>query len=271
MNFDFEKYSISSIDAIRGFSIATKELLFELDEIQDATLEGDAETVWSTGRQGRRLSSMKRNKTCSISANNGFVVGGLMAQQFGDQDPTIDFENPTTSIPHGERLIAGTGGTTTETTYAATGIVGNEIAWIYRTNRDGSPGQSFPQAATASATAFAYNPATREITLPTGVFNAGDMITVFYEHMTRGKRYVNRSDSYAGDCYLICDITVKDVCDGTLQYSKLVMPKVSMSDNFSFAFGNDMVVQSFSAEASASICAGESEYFYWVIKGNSSV
>ena len=82
--------------------------------------------------------------------------------------------------------------------------------------------------------------------------------------MFSGTKQASRSDSYAQDAYLVCDIMVKDVCDGTMQHSKLVMPRVTISDNFSFNFGNDMAVQAFSAEATASICAGEREYFYWV-------
>ena len=37
--------------------------------------------------------------------------------------------------------------------------------------------------------------------------------------MTMGRRYANRSDSYAGDSYIVCDIIVKDVCDASLQHS----------------------------------------------------
>ena len=265
MVLDFDKYSISSIDSIVGFDLASRECLFILDEIQDATLEGDAELVWATGREGRRLSALKRNKTCSISANNGFIVGGLLAQTIGDHSPVTDRENPTIRIPAFERLGVTNGATIATTSFVAVGATGNEIGWIYRANRDGSQEQKFPQAAYASEAAFAYDPATREITLPIGgAFSEGDMVIVFYEYMTKGRRYTNRSDSYAGDVYLVCDIMVKDVCDGTMQHSKLVMPRVTISDNFSFSFGSDMAVQAFSAEASASICAGESEYFYWV-------
>ena len=261
---DFDKYSITSVDSIVGFDLATKECLFILDELQEATLEGDAEVIWATGREGRRLSSMKRNKTFTITATNGLIVGGLMAQQLGDRERVSDTTNATIRIPAFERIPVGSGNTV-ETQFTAVGSVGNEIGWIYRANRDGSQGQKFAQAATASATAFAYDPATRTISLPTGgAFAEGDMVIVFYEYMTMGRRYANKSDSYAGDAYLVCDIIVKDVCDATLQHSKLVIPRVSMSDNFNLSFGADMAVQAFSAEAVASICAGEAEYFYWV-------
>ena len=265
MSLDFDKYSISSIDSIVGFDLATRECIFILDEIQDATLEGDAELVWATGREGRRLSALKRNKTCSISANNGFIVGGLLAQTIGDQNPETDRTTASIRIPAFERLTVGSTGTVI-TAFEAVGTPGNEIGWIYKSNRDGSQGQKFAQAATASATTFAYDPATREITLPVGEFAIGDMVILFYEYLTMGKKYVNRSDSYAGDVYLVCDIMVKDVCDGTIQHSKLVMPRVTISDTFSFSFGGDMAVQSFAAEASASVCAGQSEYFYWVMR-----
>ena len=263
MALDFDKYSISSIDSIVGFDIATKECLFILDEIQDATLEGDAEVIWATGREGRRLSALKRNKTCSISANNGFIVGGLLAQTIGDANPVTDVDNPTIRMPAFERIQVATAGEV-QTAFTAVGTTGNEIGWIYMANRDGSQGRKFTQAAAASAETFAYDPATRMITLPTGVFQVGDVVIVFYEYLTRGRKYSNRSDAYAQDAYLVCDIMVKDVCDGTMQHSKLVMPRVTISDTFSFTFGSEMAVQAFSAEATASICAGEREYFFWV-------
>ena len=260
---DFNNYSITSIDSITGFDIATGECVFILDEIQDATIEGDAEVVWQTGREGRRLSALKRNKTCSITANNGFIVGGLLREQIGDTDPTIDMENATIEMPAFERLTVAGGAV--ETTFEAVGTAGAEIMWVYRQNRDSSQGEKFAQGASASADTFAYDPATRTITLPTGEFEDGDMVIVFYNHLTRGVRYTNRSDQYAGDVRLVCDILVSDVCDGSMTHSKLVMSRASLSDNFSFTFGSDPAVQSFTAEAIATVCGGEREFFYWVI------
>ena len=263
MALNFDKYAIASIDSITGFDLSTKECIFILDEIKDATLEGAAETVWSTGKEGRRLSAMKRNKTCSISANNGFIVGGLLAQTIGDGSPEEDFTSATILMPAFERIEVGSGNTV-ETAFEAEGTTGSEIAFIYKANKDGSQGAKYPQAATASATAFAYDPDDKEITLPTGVFTEGDVVIVFYDYKTKGRKYSNKSDTYAGDVYLVVDVLVKDICDGSLQHSKLVMPKVTIDDNFSFAFGNDMAVQAFRAEANSSICAKNSEYFYWV-------
>jgi len=263
MALNFDKYAIVSIDSITGFDLSTKECLFILDEIKDATLEGAAETIWSTGKEGRRLSAMKRNKTCAISANNGFIVGGLLAQTIGDLDPEEDFTTASILMPAFERIEV-TDPTKVELAFAAQGVTGNEIGWIYKANKDGSQGEKFAQAASATATQFAYDDTDKEITLPTGKFAAGDVVIVFYEYLTKGRKYSNKSDVYAQDCYLVCDIMVKDVCDGTLQHSKLVMPKVTLDDNFSYTFGNDMAVQAFRAEANSSICSKDREYFYWV-------
>jgi hypothetical protein len=263
MALSFDKYAIVSIDSITGFGISTKECLFILDEIKDATLEGGAEIIWSTGKEGRRLSAMKRNKTCSISANNGFIVGGLLAQTIGDENPEEDFTSASIKMPAFERIEVGAGGVV-ETAFAATGTIGNEIGYVYKANKDGSQGQKFAQGAAASTTLFSYDPGDKEITLPTGAFNEGDVVIVFYEYLTKGRKYSNKSDNYAGDVYLVCDILVKDVCDGSVQHSKLVMPKVTLDDNFSYAFGNDMAVQAFRAEANSSICSKNREYFYWV-------
>jgi hypothetical protein len=228
-------------------------------------LEGAAETVWSTGKEGRRLSSLKRNKTCTITANNGFIVGGLLAQTIGDFDPEEDFVSESISMPAFERIEVGAGGVSVLTTFTATGTAGNELGFIYMANKDGSQGQKYAQDATASATKFAYVPGTKTITLPTGIFTEGDVVIVFYDYLGTGRKYSNKSDSYAGDVYLVADIMIKDVCDGSLLHSKLVMPKVTISDNFSYTFGDSMAVQAFSAEANSSICSNDREYFYWVM------
>ena len=52
--------------------------LFTLDELQNATIAQGQEKTDITGRQGRKLSSLKKNKTVTISGNNGIVSGGLL-------------------------------------------------------------------------------------------------------------------------------------------------------------------------------------------------
>jgi len=264
MAFGFDKYTFESLDTIVGFRPSDDACLFILDEIQDGEISGDAELTWSTGRRGRRLAATKSNKTCSITANNGFVVGGLLAVQIGDENPTEDFETASIKAPAFEKITVGDTNTVT-LSHQAIGENGNEIGLIYKANKDGSQGESYAQAAAASATEFAFDGADT-ITLPANAFKADDVVIVFYNYNTKGRMYTNKSSNYAGSAKIICDITVKDVCDGTTKHSKVIFPRVEISDTWSFSFGNDNAVHAFSAEAAATMCDsnGDSDYFYWI-------
>ncbi|MCL2020439.1 MAG: hypothetical protein FWG70_11905 [Oscillospiraceae bacterium] len=263
MALNFDKYSISAIDTATGFDLATGECLFIFDEIKNGSIEGAAEVRWSTGRKGRRLFAVKNNKTCTVTLNNGFIVGGALALSIGDFSPTADFNAASILIPAFERIEVGES-ETIKISHKAVGVCGNEIGFIYKANKDGSQGEPYTQNSAASSSSFAYDGET-EITLPTDEFNRGDIVIVFYEYLTKGVKYSNKSNSYSGSCKLILDVLAEDVCTGAVRHSKLVMPKVLVNDKFNFSFGDDMSVQSFSAEARASVCEGrDSEYFYWI-------
>ena len=261
---DYNKYSITSLETVTLFDIATGQCKAILDEIKDATLEGAAEIVWSTGAQGRRLSSFKRNKTLAFSCNNGYIVGGLLAQQFGDESPLEDMATATIPNPAFEYLAVAGGGATATLANTAVGDPGSEILWLYAVNKDRSQGKAYAQGAAAGADTFSYDPATNEVTLPTGAFNDGDEAIVFYEFLAKGVKFSDRSDSYAGDAKVVFDYIVKDVCTGDLRHAMFVMPKGSIDDNFSLSFGNDMAVHPFRIEASADICSKDREYGYWI-------
>lgn len=275
---DFNNYSITSIDSIVGFALSNNpestpgaddgwdagQCLFILDELQDATLSGEAEVIWQTGREGRRLSALKRNKTCTIEANNGFIVGGLLAQQIGDFHVQRSTAANPIRMPAFERLPVVIDSGDATVTLPNAPITGT-LTHIYVANRDGSQGA---RIAANGTDGFTLTGTTIELpdTIPGGggAWTTDHRIIAFYDFETQGRRYVNRSDQYAQDVRLVCDIVVKDVCTGALQHSKLVMPRASISDTFSFAFGSDPAVQAFTAEAIASVCGGDREFFYWV-------
>jgi len=259
-----DKYALVSLDAIYGLKPGTNELKFILDEIKNGNISGEAEISWMTGRRGRRLAAIKSNKTCTITADNGYIVGGLLAAQIGDENPVAAYTTPDIEAPMFERITVGAG-TTVQLAHEAVGDLGNEVKFIYKANKDGSQGEVFAQAATASATEFAFD-GTKQITLPTGKFAAGDVVIVFYNYKTKGVMYTNRSADYAGSAKLICTVMVKDICSGAEKVSTVTFPKAEISDNFSINFGTDVAVHGFEAQAVADACAGEqSDYFYWIV------
>ena len=70
--------TITSLETINAFDIVTGAYKFTLDELQNATIAQTQERVDITGKQGRKLSSLKRNKAVTISGANGMISGGLL-------------------------------------------------------------------------------------------------------------------------------------------------------------------------------------------------
>ena len=261
----YDNFVIDSIDRVTGFRIATKENLFVLEDVKDGNLENAGEKVFGTGKAGVRISALSRNKSSKFSVNNGFMVGGLIAVQTGTEAEISDSE--TILMPQFEYLELKTASPTTiETTFAASGLLGKEIPWIYKSNKDGSTGEKFTQAAAASATEFAYDPATKLITLPTGVFAEGDIVIASYEYKSKGRKYVNRGDTFAEDCMIVMDILLRDICDNaSVTHSKIVMPKAAVELNWGIQFGSEPAVHAFSCEALQDRCSIDRELWYWVI------
>ena len=85
--------TVTSLETIDAFDIVTGAYLFTLDELQNATIAQSQEKTDITGKQGRKLSSLKRNKAVTISGNNGIVSGGLLELQTGSK-----FENKVTEV-----------------------------------------------------------------------------------------------------------------------------------------------------------------------------
>ena len=75
--------TITSLETINAFDIVTGAFRFTLDELQNATIAQTQEKTDITGKQGRKLNSLKKNKAVTVSGTNGLVSGGLLEMQVG--------------------------------------------------------------------------------------------------------------------------------------------------------------------------------------------
>ena len=64
--------TITSLETINAFDIVTGAFKFTLDELQNATIAQTQEKTDITGKQGRKLNSLKKNKAVTISQWSGF-------------------------------------------------------------------------------------------------------------------------------------------------------------------------------------------------------
>lgn len=249
--------TITSLETITAFSLASGDYMFTLDELQKATIENTQDSQEITGKQGRKLSSLKRNKAVKISGDNGLVSGGLMEAQTGG-----DFENKATEVLWTDYLTVASGKATT--TYKAVGTTGAEIDGLFIRNADGTLGDKLEQTAAAVATGkFTYTPGTKELAFNEAELD-GKEIVVYYKRKIKADVLENKSDVYSKKATLYIDAFGEDKC-GNVYRVQFFVPKADFSGEFSLEMGDNQTVHSFEAESLAGACgAGGALWTYTV-------
>lgn len=249
--------AITSLDSIAGFDISTGVHLFTLDELQSASIANSEEKQDITGKQGRKLTSLKKNKAVTVSGTNGLVSAGLLEQQVGSA-----FETTTTEVMWTDYLTVSSNAATT--TYTAIGDEGAEISNLYVKNSDGTLGEALTQGASAADGTFAYAPATKALTF-SGLTD-GTEIVVYYMRKIQADVLENLSDSYSKKCAMYIDATGEDKCANVYRI-QFYIPKADFSGEFSFEMGDNQTVHSFEAEALAGGCSGTSALWTFTVFG----
>lgn len=262
---DFDKIVIDTIDTVTAFDKADNSIMFILDQIKDGSIENGSEIVYGTGKNGVRLTAFNRNKTSKFSCNNGYVVGGAVAAQIGAD---VELASPTNkmAVPH-HQYIKVTDKTKVTLDYTPVGPTGKEISYIYKANTDMTPGEKFAIAATVSATEFSLVPTTKEITLPTDVFETGDVVIVHYNReATMAKKMINSGEKFSKNGRIIIDCTGCDVCNQNIKYHVIFEYNNAQIDgNFTLTFGNEPVAHAVSCEALQDICSTDKNLWTWYI------
>ena len=240
--------TITSLETIDAFDIVTGGYLFTLDELQNATIAQGQEKTDITGRQGRKLSSLKKNKTVTISGNNGIVSGGLLELQTGSK-----FENKLTEVMWNDYLIVAENKAVT--TYKAVGTTGNEVEAVHIKNTDGTLGKTLTQDATAGTDTFAYDPATKTLTFGDGVIADGTEVVVYYKRQIQASVLNNMSDTYSGKCALYINALAEDKC-ANIYRIQFYIPKADFNGEFSIEMGDNQTVHAFEAESLAGAGCG---------------
>ena len=253
---------ITSLETINAFDITTGGYLFTLDELQSASIAQGQEKVDITGKQGRKLSSLKRNKTMTISGSNGMLSCGLVEMQTGSK-----FENKETEVMWTDFLTVDAEHSAT-TNYKAIGTQGAEIVELYVLETVGTIRTSLEQDATAAEGKFAYDPATKKLTFSTDVA-AGSQIAVYYKRKIAADVLSNKSDTYSGKCELYVDAIGEDKC-ANQYHVQFHIPKADFNGEFSLDFGDDQSVHSFEAEGLSGACGAGSVYWDMIVFGQNA-
>ena len=251
--------TITSIETITAFDIVTGNYKFTLDELQSATIAQAQESTDITGKAGRKLSTLKRNKTVTISGTNGLLSGGLMELQTGGT-----FKQEATEVLWTDYLTVTSNAAAT--TYKAVGTAGAEIEALYVKNTNGTLGKELEQSNAAAEGKFAYAPASKALTFAN--IADGTEIVVYYKRKITADVLANESDKYSGKCALFIDAMAEDKCANVYRV-QFYIPKADFSGEFSIEMGDNQTVHAFEAEGLAGACgAGGSLWTYTIFGAN---
>lgn len=254
--------TITSLETISAFSLTTGNYLFTLDELQNATIANTQESAEITGKGGRKLSNLKRNKAVTISGTNGLVSGGLLEVQTGGK-----FENKATEVMWTDYITVSSG--KAATAYKAVGTTGAEIEAMFIRNADGSLGQELTQAASAAEGKFTYTPGTKALAFHTDVTD-GTEVVAYYKRRITADVLDNESDVYSEKCTLYIDALGEDKC-GNVYRIQFFIPKADFSGEFSLEMGDNQTAHAFEAESLSGACgAGGSLWTYTVFGVNTA-
>lgn len=259
MNKLFPDLTITVLDTITAFDITDGSYLFTLDELQSASIAQSQDKVVITGKHGRKLNSLKRNKAVTISGSNGLVSGGMLAMQTGG-----DFEQKTTTVRYTDYIkVSGNAATTT---YKAIGTIGAEINELYVKNANGTAGQPLKQGNTVDTNVFTYDAETKALAFKESDIADGTEIVVFYDRKIEAAVLENYSDTYSCKASLYVDCTCEDTC-GNEYHGQFYFPKADFDGNFTFEMGDNQTVHSFEAEALAGACGTDGLYWTFTVFG----
>lgn len=257
--------ALTSLETITCFDIVTGGYLFTMDELQSANISQTEDKVDIVGKQGRKLTSLKRNKAVTISGENGLVSTGLWELQTGSS-----FEDKATEVEWTDYLTVASDNSAT-TSYIAIGTAGAEIEGLFIKDASGLLSTELEQVASSSDLAtgkFTYTPSDKTIQMYTDV-DAGTDIVVFYKRKIQAAVLANNSDKYSGKCAMYIDAIGEDRC-ANIYHVQIYVPKADFSGEFSFDMGDNQTVHSFEAEALSGACGTAGEFFTYTVFGQTA-
>lgn len=236
-----------------------------MDELQNASLAQGQEKIDITGKQGRKLTSLKRNKTLTISGSNGMLSAGMLEMQTGSK-----FENKVADVMWYDYLTVA--GTEVKTQFKATGETGNEIPEILVKDSNGIVVRVLTQSDAAAKTTeekagtYMYDPATGIITFAEGEFAEPTEIVANYNRKISASVLENMSDVYSGKATLYVDLLAEDKCANVYRV-QIKVPKADFNGEFTLEFGDNQTVHNFEAEGLAGSCGAGGQLWSWTVFG----
>lgn len=233
-----KNFVVDKVRQAMGVSRTNGEMLWHLTEVQNPTLGSNAESKNCIGADGTPIMTLYTQKNARFAAQSALLDFGLMAAQYGTEMEEASDTNQIL-MPAVEEFIVKEGETAVTLANVPAGEAGAELKYIYVTN----PGQvatRYAMGASASATEFAVDLATKVVTLPTNV-KPGDNVFVMYEYKSKsGARILNSAKNFPRACKCVLDVLGHDVCNKDIMYAaKVVFRNAELSPNVDINLATD--------------------------------
>lgn len=268
MALDFDNLVIDRPLRARMQDKSTGELWFVVDELKEASLTNGAEQVFLTGSAGTRIAALDRNKTTSLTFQNGLVSMSMMATQTGSDRELASASNKIVTPAFEIHVVGGTDGSANSTIELNQVPTNGSLKHIYVLQKDRSLGKKYSINDASGATENTFSLNGKTITLPTdATINANTKIAVSYEYETESAiKVINKGDTFARKGIVILEILLRDICDNNKKYyANLVIPNGAMSGQFDIAINGEGTVHSATVEALPDYCSIDKELFSWII------
>ncbi|MCM1167425.1 MAG: hypothetical protein NC299_18560 [Lachnospiraceae bacterium] len=242
-------YTLTEVTRFEAYTRGDGWLDFLMDEMDSLTIDHSQEESDITGKGGRVIGKKKKNKSVSVSGTNGLISEGMLKAQTGGE---IKSGNMTVKKSETKKISANMTVIIDET---PVGAAGQEIGKIQLLGTAGAVVKSYAQGVVASDEKFAFDPATKTITLPTDtVIEAGMNIRYAYNRTYRGTSVNNPSDKYSEVREVWFHGYGTDKCDNKIAYA-WYFPRADISGEFSVDLGGDQTMHNFSFQALPDLCS----------------
>lgn len=222
-----------------------------LTDCKTSGLENTMEMVYPTGGAGNVYigAGFAHSRRATFTVSTATFNTNVLAAQNGTEVVT-----GSTLITYYDVITVGADGSV-KTKFKAVGTAGSEISYIYKLNNDGTYGESWEQAATASTEGqFAYSSATKEITFAADDANkpvTGDILACAYTFKSadNAQKIEINSDGIPPVVLVTAYGIARDVCTGELFPCAIEgQAQVDGNWNFDLSADGEPVVQSLNME-----------------------
>lgn len=245
MTLNVNDLIITSLETATAFSRKTGALLWILDEMSQATISNTEDKEKLSGRNGRTLGSLKKNKAATVKGTSGVVSTGMMATQVGYDAQSGNFNvNVPDEITVSTETTTGENPVTTSTATLTYAPVGGKVKSIAVLQENGQLGQVY--------SGTDYTVSNKVVTFASTVSIAnGTKVVAYYDRQISGDKVTNFSDKYSEIVDLYIDAFAEDKCTNTEYHIQFHFPKADFSGTFDIDLNGSQVTHAFEAEALA--------------------